>query len=380
MPIKGISEIRRLPRLGKIHLGIKLTNQRGTEYPKAVDYFVVKEDDSTPAAAVEAFRSVYGDKPRQLRIMFPSDDPEVICPQYYKQYGAGTGLVRMCDGERCLCRTESGEMVETECLCDPPGGDPNGCKHMMHLIFMLPDVPGIGVWQLDTSSFHSIVNINSGLEMIRALAGRVSMIPLTLRLRPKEVSPGGRKKTVWVLDLVQEQARLVDVIQAARRPFTEVLGLPEPVNHEEIPEDHFPHALPAPSNGQRRPAQPAPADDDESPPAFLADDEEPAPEPEPDPEQQRLIAEIRKGLEILGWPAGKINAQIEALLTQGADLHEAFQRVSAAVDARNAEASATQAAPAQRPQARATSRTSTPEQKPRTAAAAGKGQQRAPFF
>ena len=378
MPIKGISEIRRLPRLGKIHLGVKATSAKGTEYPRAVDYFVVKEDDSTPAAAAEAFRSVYGDKPRQLRIMFPAEDTEIIAPQWYKLYGSGTGLIRMCDGERCLCRNDAGDMEETECLCEPPGGEPNGCRHMMHLQFLLPDVPGLGVWQLDTSSFHSIVNINSGLEMIRALAGRVSMIPLTLRLRPKEVSPGGKKKVVYVLDLVQEQARLVDVIQAARRPFTEVLGLPDPVNHEEIPEDHFPHALPAPSNGQRQPAPSAPADD--NPLAFLGD-EEPEPEPEPDPgmnpEQERLIADIRKGLKILGWPEGKINAQIDAAIAQGVDLEQVLQRINAQVDAQTVQAEAS--APAQRQQSRSTSRT-TQQQSQQAAAAAGNGQQRAPFF
>ena len=39
--IKELSDVRRLPRLGKIHLGVKAKNEKGVEYPKAVDYFVV---------------------------------------------------------------------------------------------------------------------------------------------------------------------------------------------------------------------------------------------------------------------------------------------------------------------------------------------------
>ena len=40
MPIKGLSEQRRLPRLGKIRLGVKKKNQKGIEYPASTDYFV----------------------------------------------------------------------------------------------------------------------------------------------------------------------------------------------------------------------------------------------------------------------------------------------------------------------------------------------------
>ena len=39
-PIKGLTEKRRLPRIGKIHLGIMAETKKGVPYPKAVDYFV----------------------------------------------------------------------------------------------------------------------------------------------------------------------------------------------------------------------------------------------------------------------------------------------------------------------------------------------------
>jgi len=38
--IKGLSSIRRLPRLGKIRLGIKKVTAKGKEYPSETDYFV----------------------------------------------------------------------------------------------------------------------------------------------------------------------------------------------------------------------------------------------------------------------------------------------------------------------------------------------------
>ena len=61
MPIKGISEVRRLPRLGKIRLGIKVQGDKKNPYPRAVDYFVVPEE----------IQPCVGEKPKKLSIMFP---------------------------------------------------------------------------------------------------------------------------------------------------------------------------------------------------------------------------------------------------------------------------------------------------------------------
>ena len=41
MPIYGISDQVRLPRLGKIRLGIKKKTKGGVEYPFATEYFIV---------------------------------------------------------------------------------------------------------------------------------------------------------------------------------------------------------------------------------------------------------------------------------------------------------------------------------------------------
>ena len=40
-PIKDVSDVRRMPRLGKIRLGIKVEAEGKNPYPRATDYFVV---------------------------------------------------------------------------------------------------------------------------------------------------------------------------------------------------------------------------------------------------------------------------------------------------------------------------------------------------
>ena len=56
--IEGLSDRFRLPRMGKIRLGIKKKSEKsGKEYPSAVDYFVC------PPEVI----AVYGDNPRDLK-------------------------------------------------------------------------------------------------------------------------------------------------------------------------------------------------------------------------------------------------------------------------------------------------------------------------
>ena len=68
-PIFGLSERTRMPRLGKIHLGVKVPNKTGQgEHPEAVDYFVLPPE----------LHGIYGERPDSLEIVFPSDDTEII--------------------------------------------------------------------------------------------------------------------------------------------------------------------------------------------------------------------------------------------------------------------------------------------------------------
>ena len=88
MPIKGLSEIRRLPRLGKIHLGERATSPSGKEYPRATEHFVVPAD----------VEEVYGPTPVALDVMFPVEDEEVFAAQFYRAYSRSRGLVCKGDG------------------------------------------------------------------------------------------------------------------------------------------------------------------------------------------------------------------------------------------------------------------------------------------
>ncbi len=254
MAIKGVSEVIRLPRLGKIRLGVRKENGEGISYPVPTEYFVCPDE----------VKKVFGEKPRDLRIMFPTEDSRQWASQYLRCYSASRGLICRGDGETALARVDihtreisTIEGQETELLeitCNPAkcvSYKKALCRRVMNLQFILPDCPGFGVYQLDTGSFYSIVNVNSCLELIQGVCGRLSMIPLSLKLADKEVQVDGRTKTVRVLNLTAPYS-LIEIQRYAQIPPGQVLLLPAP--DSEAPDDLFPGDVTGPSAPTKPPA------------------------------------------------------------------------------------------------------------------------------
>lgn len=240
--IADLSDRVKIPRLGKIHLGIKVEGAT-SQYPKAVDYFVCPPE----------VQKIYGEKPKQLDILFPVEDEGQFSPQFLKAYSKSQGLI--CRGNGVTANrkvdietgaiasgaTNKWEWKEVRCCPqDCPEYAQKKCRRMMNLLFLLPKVPGLGCWQIDTSSYASIVNINSMVKMLKGILGRCSMLPLTLVLEPEKVTPMGEKpKTVYILNIKQDIV-LAELAKSAMLAPAKVL-LPT-VPEDETPEGFFPEA------------------------------------------------------------------------------------------------------------------------------------------
>lgn len=229
MPIKDLSENVRMPRIGKIHLGIKHP-EKG--YPMKTDYFVFPKEHSDYKKLVELF----GEKPKELRVLIPTENEEDWAPQYYKSYNQTYGLVCAGDGELAKRNidtatgnlpdknTKTVRMIEVECKGkDCPIYQSKKCGEVMNLRFMIPEIPGLGVWQIDTGSINSILNINSCARLIKKAFGRISMIPLKLTFEPCQVNnpEDGKKQTVYVMHLRTDvtMAQLADAAREQSKQF-----------------------------------------------------------------------------------------------------------------------------------------------------------------
>lgn len=226
--IEGISDIRQIVRMGKIHLGVKKKSAKGAEYPSATDYFVC------PKEVVEK----YGESPKLLEILVPCEDRAKFFPQAYKLYRS-SGL--FCKGNGCEAERiddqNPGAITEISCPCKYL--EDGTCKRMANFQFYLPTVTLGGVYQIDTSSIHSIININSGLDQIFNLFGRLNFAPALLHLVPQEVQPDGRKKIVWVMklfpmDMPKDIKRLTENFNEVRQLVSSRLALPAPGKEEDL--------------------------------------------------------------------------------------------------------------------------------------------------
>jgi hypothetical protein len=234
--IVGLSDERRIPRLGRIRLGhVNYNTQSEKTNPEEDPFFHVPEE----------VERVYGTKtPTELDIMFPVNDRGVVFAQAYEYYGGGKRLLCSGDGRQAM-RWDAKKltMQPTECPCNLLG---DGCKQRAHLLVMLPKVRQTGVYQIDTSSVMSIININSYLHMLApddnpdsGLLGYFAMVPMKLRRVPRDIFPKGYHRKSYPLELVLEATE--DEIRDLRARKDEVLAqtrkwvvqLPEQQNPEQ---------------------------------------------------------------------------------------------------------------------------------------------------
>lgn len=168
--IKDFKRIQYLPRLGKVRLGIKVISQKtGKEYPKEVDYFVCPPE----------VKAVYGEKPKILDVMFPSENQAEVIPYSYKSYGSNQRLKCKGDGEEAIWfNPETKEMEEKKCPCDAL--EKNECGKRGHLMVILPKVSLGGVYQIDTGSGTNINRILDVMAYWKEMVHRCKCIPLTL--------------------------------------------------------------------------------------------------------------------------------------------------------------------------------------------------------
>lgn len=236
MPIKGLSESRRLPRMGKLRLGVMVERPGKKPYPKEVKHFILDPAVANPEEKkklIDTFEKTYGSEPTSIDVMFPVANLEHIFPQYYKSYGGG---LMKCKGDGQTAETNNEDYIsKLENIDDGDFGkivkcagrncpyyQSKKCSEVATLSVLLPELPGAGVWQVSTGSFHSILNLNSCFDYIRALAGRFHMIPLKLERREQTIQYEGKTSKHYVLHINLElslkdlqQRALIDPVKSA---------------------------------------------------------------------------------------------------------------------------------------------------------------------
>lgn len=229
--IMGLSAVRRLPRIGKLHLGIKVPSAKNEKcrkenhpnepmcpycsYPKDTDYFVLEK--GMDGKLREKFVSVYGETPQSIDIYFPTADRSLVFPQALMCY---KGMKLWCRGDgKTASRIDesSGSMKRVACSCEhltgvkedgTPWADEKGkpyttdCRFRAKLMVLLPKVTMAGIWQIDSGSSNNIIEINSALDYYQVLLRRIAFVPFILKRVPTVIqTPDNKAVTKALLKL-----------------------------------------------------------------------------------------------------------------------------------------------------------------------------------
>lgn len=204
---------RRLAEAGRIRIGQQVATSNGKSRPAKLTTFRLTSPDRM---RVQQAAQMYGGQAAewqapagpQWEVVTEADALNVIVPpsdmafsQHYELWSGG-GCQRRCDG-----RVES--ISDGLCLCDP---DARECQIHTRLSVMLRDLPGLGVWRIDTSGYYAAVELQGAVEVVQLAAGRGQMLPARLRLEQRVVKrpgQGTRRFAVPVLDIEVSPAQLL---------------------------------------------------------------------------------------------------------------------------------------------------------------------------
>lgn len=205
-----INRQRQLAEQGRLRLGYtvpaKTKDGRDTTRPVRSETWIIT---SHSKEHVETAATLWGGEPhewepmgngaRQWRVITTSNAIPAILPpgdplnQSYEQWNRG-GCVRRCNG-----LTE--ELSGSPCICLAQHGEQwyelssrEVCSSKSRLKVLLPDMPGLGSWRMETGSFYATDEIAGMVDTIRGAVGESVLVPVTLRIEPRTRVAGGETK------------------------------------------------------------------------------------------------------------------------------------------------------------------------------------------
>ena len=225
---------RRSQQIGRIRTGIQEQASNGRMRPAKLDRLRFTSPSRT---AIESVAALYGGEAQpwknghrdewevitgtaEIGITVPPRD--AVITHWYELWGRG-GCQRRCDSQR-------EQISGGPCLC-PHAGDPRdpeaveraaleradlakqgkACHLITRINVMIPDLPGLGVWRLDTGSFYAAGETIDQASLMEMARDRGVFLPAILRLEQRQRVAGGetRNYAVPVIDVLATARQIV---------------------------------------------------------------------------------------------------------------------------------------------------------------------------
>lgn len=245
---------RRMRELGRIRTGQQVAFQKNGRTLMRASKLETFRLTSPSRDLIDAAAAAYGGKPKawngEWELITETDSLDVVIPpgqsisQWYEMWSGG-GCQRRCDGRTnvltdapCLCPVDPAERRELAKTGE-------ACKPTTRLNVMLPAIPDLGVWRLESHGYYAASELAGTVDVIEA-AGR--MLPARLRLEQREVKRPGQPPNHFAVPILElPTVRIADMV---------VGELPAgPVNkRERVQRPELPSGIRPPSEHPETPA------------------------------------------------------------------------------------------------------------------------------
>lgn len=211
---------RRTYEVGRIRIGsqVPIESRPGKTRPVKLAAFRFTSRDEH---AIREVARLYGGEPRHWDNAPTDDQWEVFTaaveigvtvppgPQSVSQWmelWSGGGCARRCDGDReqqsdgpCLCPSDPAERAEL-------ASQGKACKPTTRVSLVLPDIPGLGVWRIESHGWNAAHEMGMTAEFLAAVqaSGR-TWVPAVLRLENRRQVSGGKTREFAVPVLTVRQ-------------------------------------------------------------------------------------------------------------------------------------------------------------------------------
>lgn len=237
---------RRFRELGRLRMGRLVTGGKGRPRPEKLEHWRLTSHSRTLldhaarvwGGSVQVWENapVDGDnfelitETKSLPIIVP---PGHVLSQHYELWSGG-GCQRRCFGPNeegtsrradrdvaCSCPLDIGERMEQ-------AQKGQACKPTTRLSVILPDIPDIGVWRLESHGYNAATELAGTYDICRMATEKGQPIAALLTIQPREVKREGQTKK-FMVPIIEIEARVgevIDSIAQAQLPPAERRELP----------------------------------------------------------------------------------------------------------------------------------------------------------
>lgn len=182
--------------VGRIRLGDKGTKGQ----PRKLDCFrLTSQNQSLLCAAANLYGGevrAWEGHPGHFEVYLTVKElPFMASPvelsQWYEKWTGG-GCERRCDGNREWIK-------DTACMCDPEARE---CKITTRFSVMLHELPGLGVWRLETHGYYAATELPAEAQWLIESARRGRPVRATLSIEHRQVKKAGEVTKNFIVPVI----------------------------------------------------------------------------------------------------------------------------------------------------------------------------------